>query len=69
MYDIDYDYVVTENDEHDDVVLVINDYYNQSDICEICSPAGGTPVPDYVVVKDVKEDAAKDAFYDVDYAL
>lgn len=69
MSDIDYNYVITENNCSDeDVVLVVNDYYNNSDICEVCVPTGGTPIPDYAIVKDTREDPSN-KFYNLDYAL
>lgn len=69
MSDFDYNYIITEDkNNEDDVVMTVNDYYNNSDICEVCTPTGGTPMPDYVVVKDTKEDSSE-KFYNVDYAL
>lgn len=70
MYDIDYNYTITENDGHgEDVVLIINDCYSNSDICEVCAPTGGTIVPHYDVVKNMKEEPPVDVFYNLDYAL
>ncbi len=69
MSDIDYNYVITEDNCNDeDVVLVINDYYNNSDICEVCVPTGGTSIPDYAIVNDTREDPSI-KFYNLDYAL
>lgn len=69
MSDFDYNYIITEDQNNeDDVVMVVNDYYNSSEIYEVCAPTGGTTMPDYVVVKDTKEDP-NDKFYNVDYAL
>lgn len=69
MSDFDYNYIITEDkDNEDDVVMTVNDYYNNSDICEVCAPTGGAPMPDYVIVKDTKEDPSE-KFYNVDYAL
>lgn len=70
MQNLDYDYVVVENDsvKDEDVVMIVNDYYIQSDIYEVCIPTGGTQISNYVVVKDVKEDP-NCIFYNVDYAL
>lgn len=69
MSDLDYNYIITEDENNEDeVVMVVNDYYNCSEICEICAPSGGTKMPDYVVVKDTKEDSSN-TFYDVNYAL
>lgn len=66
MSDFDYNYIITEDkNNEDDVVMTVNDYYNHSDICEVCAPTDGTPLPNYVVVKDTKEEK----FYNVDYAL
>lgn len=65
----DIDYVITEDNRNDeDVVLVVNDYYNNSDICEVCVPTGGTSIPDYAIVKNTKEDPSN-TFYNLDYAL
>lgn len=67
MYDIDYKYEITD-DSNEDVVFVVNDYYNQSDICEVCASVGERPALNYVVVKDVKEEPDEDIFFNVDYA-
>ena len=69
MSDLDYNYIITEDkNNEDDVVMTVNDYYNRSDICEVCAPTGGTTMTDYVMVKDTKEDSSE-KFYNVDYAL
>lgn len=69
MSDLDYNYIITEDKNNEDnVVMTVNDYYNRSDICEVCIPAGGTTMPDYVMVEDTKEDPSE-KFYNVDYAL
>jgi hypothetical protein len=69
MSDFDYSYIITEDkNNEDDVVMTVNDYYTHSEIYEVCVPIGGTPMTDYVVVKDAKEDPSE-KFYNVDYAL
>lgn len=69
MSDLNYNYIITEDkNNEDDVVMTVNDYYNNSDICEVCTPVGGTLMPDYAMVKDTKEDSSEN-FYNVDYAL
>lgn len=69
MSDLDYNYIITENDNKgDDVVMIVNDYYNNSEIYEICAPTCGTPTLDYIIVKDTKEDPSE-KFYNVDYVL
>ena len=58
MSDIDYTYIITDNetDDNEDVVLVMNDYYNQNSVSDIHIPVVGISAPNYTVVKDVKED-------------
>ena len=58
MSDIEYTYIITDNetDDSEDVVLVMNDYYNQNSISDIQITAVGISAPNYTVVKDVKED-------------
>lgn len=58
MSDIDYTYIITDNeiDDNEDVVLVMNDYYSQNSVSNIQIPVVGISTPNYTVVKDVKED-------------
>lgn len=58
MSDIDYTYIITDNetDDNEDVVLVMNDYYNQNSVSDIQITVVGISAPNYTVVKDVKED-------------
>ena len=58
MSDIDYTYIITDNetDDSEDVVLVMNDYYSQNSVSDIQIPAVGISTSNYTVVKDVKED-------------
>ena len=69
MSDFDYNCLVTEDENNsDDAVVTINDYYNNSDICEVCAPTGGAPTPHYIMVRDTKEDI-DGIFYNVAYTL
>ena len=58
MSAIYYAYIITDNetDDSEDVVLVMNDYYNQNSVSDIQNPEVGITAPNYTVVKDVKED-------------
>lgn len=58
MSDIDYTYIITDNetDDNEDVVIVMNDYYSQNSVSNIQIPVVGISAPNYTVVKDVKED-------------
>ena len=57
MSDIDYTYIITDNeaDDNEDVVIVMNDYYSQNSVSNIQIPVVGISAPNYTVVKDVKE--------------
>ena len=69
MRDIDYNCVITEDScSNEDVVLVVDDYYNSSDICEVCTPDCEASAPDYTVVNDTKEDPST-TFYNFYYTL
>lgn len=59
--------VKDEDTSKDDVVLVINDWYNESEYFGSVEPIPESALPDYVIVKEVKEDPNK--FYNVNYAL
>ena len=58
MSDIEYTYIITDNetDDSEDAVLVMNDYYSKNSVSNIQIPAVGISAPNYTVVKDVKED-------------
>ena len=58
MSDIDYTYIIADNetDDNEDVVIVMNDYYSQNSVSNIQIPVVGISAPNYTVVKDVKED-------------
>ena len=58
MSDIEYTYIITDNETYDseEVVLVMNDYYSQNSVSNIQIPAVGISAPNYTIVKDVKED-------------
>ena len=58
MSDIEYTYIITDNetDDNEDAVLAMNDYYSQNSVSNIQIPVVGISAPNYTVVKDVKED-------------
>lgn len=57
-------YTVVEDEvKHEDVVTVINDYYDSRDICEYVMPVSETQSLNYTVVKNTDE------YHSVDYAL
>lgn len=68
-----YEYTIVNDEdskEKEDVVMVINDFYNSSDFCDysaapVVAPTDG---PVYEIVKEVKEDD-KDKYHDISYAL
>ena len=59
--------VKDEDTSKDDVVLVINDWYNESEYFGRVEPIQESELQDYLIVKEVKEDPNK--FYNVNYAL
>ena len=59
--------VKDEDTSKDDVVLVINDWYNESEYFGHVEPIPESELQDYLIVKEVKEDPNK--FYNVNYAL
>lgn len=58
MSNIEYTYIITDNetDDSEDVVLIMNDYYSKNSVSDIQIPVVGISTPNYTVVKDVKED-------------
>lgn len=58
MSNIEYIYIITDNetDDNEDVVIAMNDYYSQNSVSNIQIPVVGISAPNYTVVKDVKED-------------
>ena len=58
MSDIEYTYIIKddETDDSEDIVLAMNDYYNQNSLSDIQIPVVGIQAQNYTVVKDVKED-------------
>lgn len=69
MYDvINYEYVITD-DTYEDKDVIINSYYSQSEICELCAPIEGSLAPDYIIVKSEKEDSNKTVSYNMEYSL
>ena len=69
MYDaIDYEYITTDN-TYEDKDVIINSYYSQSEICELCAPLEGSWAPDYIVVKNEKEDFDETVSYNMEYSL
>jgi hypothetical protein len=60
--------VIKEEKHDDDVVMVINDWYSNSDMCDYVLPVSETPVLDYSIVKE-SEVSDKDKYHEVSYAL
>lgn len=63
-----YSVVADEKKSDDDVVMVINDWYDGSDTCNYVLPVSETPDLPYTVVKKENVDD-KDKYYDVSYVL
>lgn len=61
-------YTIVEDEvKHDDVVTVINDYYDSREICEYTMPIPETPSLHYTVVKEAPKNDKE--YFDVNYAL
>lgn len=60
--------VVKEEKKDDDVVMVINDWYDGSDSCNYAMPVADTSDLPYTVVKETKIDD-KDVYHEVNYCL
>ena len=58
--------VKSEPKHEDDVILVINDDYNNMDSCDYVMPIPETPVINYKVVK---EEVKEPEFYNINYAI
>ena len=66
----EYVYTVVNDDKKvdDDIVMVINDWYDGSDTCNYAMPVSESPDLPYLIVKEDKVDN-KDKYYDVSYVL
>ena len=66
----DYSYTVVKDEKkvNEDVVMVINDWYDGSDTCNYALPVSESPNLPYTIVKEDKVDD-KDKYYDVSYCL
>lgn len=60
--------VVKEEKKDDDVVMVINDWYDGSDSCNYAMPVADTPDLPYTIVKETKTDD-NDVYHEVNYCL
>ena len=68
MNDYTYKVVSDEVKNDDDVVMIINDWYDNSDTCNYATPVSESPSLPYTIVKEDKS-SDKDTYYDVSYAL
>lgn len=57
---------IDDSPTEENVVLTINDNYNNSDICEYCMPVPETKCPEYTVVEPEK-DLSKETYHDINY--
>ncbi len=66
----EYVYTVVNDDKKvdEDVVIVINDWYDGSDTCNYAAPISESLNLPYTIVKEDKVDN-KDKYYDVNYVL
>lgn len=66
----EYVYTVVNDDQKvdDDIVMVINDWYDGSDTCNYAMPVSESPDLPYLIVKEDKVDD-KDKYYNVSYVL
>lgn len=64
----EYVYTIVDDEKkvEDDVVMVINDWYDGSNQCDYVLPVSETIDLPYVIVKEEKVDD-KDKYYDVSY--
>lgn len=64
----EYVYTIVDDEKkvEDDVVMVINDWYDGSNQCDYVLPVSETVDLPYVIVKEEKVDD-KDKYYDVSY--
>ena len=63
-----YNVVADDKKVDDDVVLVINDWYDGSDTCNYALPVSESPSLPYTIVKEDKADD-KEVYHNVSYAL
>lgn len=66
----EYTYTVVNDEKKvdEDIVMVINDWYDGSDTCNYVLPVSEAPDLPYIIVKEDKIDD-KDKYYDVSYVL
>lgn len=66
----EYVYTIVNDDKKvdDDIVMVINDWYDGSYTCNYAMPVSESPNLPYTIVKEDKVDD-KDKYYDVSYVL
>lgn len=63
-----FNYTFVEDEvKHEDIVTVINDYYNSRDICEYMIPISESSPLNYSVVKE--EIPNNKEYYDINYSL
>lgn len=63
-----FNYTFVEDEvKHEDIVTVINDYYNSRDICEYMIPIPESSPLNYSVVKE--EILNNKEYYDINYKL
>ena len=63
-----FEIVKDEVKHEDDVVLCADDWYKNSAMCDFVMPVPETDTLNYVVLKDIKEDASN-KFVDVHYEV
>lgn len=69
----DYVYTIVNNEDkttEDEAVMIINDFYDNSNFCGYSSAPVVIPAiePVYEIIKEVKEDD-KNTYHDISYAL
>lgn len=67
----DYTYKIVEDEvKDDDVVMVVNDYYVNSDFCDYVAPNHSNYTgPAINIVKEEKQEDPKTVFHEVNYSL
>lgn len=53
--------------DDEDVIMVINDYYDSREICECCTPVSETSLDNYTIVKNTPVEDPKTIFHDCNY--
>lgn len=64
----DYEFVKDEVTSKEDVIMVINDWYNNSNSCEYVLPVNESAPVMFEITKEKIEDPSK-VFHNVDYTL